>query len=170
MTFASFEGADGRSLIVLVSICNEEGKSRQRSRRRLTLPVCLRTDKNALPVAGTSSHQTRKPSLSSNFMLTLDASPYYNSKAVAMSISQNMKKVASAPKNVDDLKTYDDYEFLYRKAAEETKEEMKKPTSHGRTMKTGSLPVSLPSPSSSATWASAKKKLSSISAATTGDM
>lgn len=49
-----------------------------------------------------------------------------------------MKKVASAPKNVDDLKTYDDYEFLYRKAAEETKEEMKKPTFHGRTMKTGS--------------------------------
>lgn len=26
MTFAAFEGADGRSLIVLVSICNEEGK------------------------------------------------------------------------------------------------------------------------------------------------
>lgn len=30
MTFAAFEGADGRSLIVLVSICNEEGKSRQK--------------------------------------------------------------------------------------------------------------------------------------------
>lgn len=32
----------------------------KRSRRRLTLPVCLRTGKDALPVAGTGSHQTRK--------------------------------------------------------------------------------------------------------------
>lgn len=60
MTFAAFEGADGRSLIVLVSICNEEGKIPTKSRCRLTLPVCLRTGKNALPVAGTGSHQTRK--------------------------------------------------------------------------------------------------------------
>lgn len=61
MTFAAFEGADGRSLIVLVSICNEEGKNPdKRSRRQLTLPVCLRTGKDTLPVAGTGSHQTRK--------------------------------------------------------------------------------------------------------------
>lgn len=32
----------------------------KRSRRRLTLPVCLRTGKDTLPVAGTGSHQTRK--------------------------------------------------------------------------------------------------------------
>ena len=60
MTFAAFEGADGRSLIVLVSICNEEGNPDKRSRCRLTLPVCLRTGKNALPVAGTGNHQSRK--------------------------------------------------------------------------------------------------------------
>ena len=55
MTFAAFEGADGRSLIVLVSKNPEK-----RSRCRLTLPVCLRTGKDALPVAGTGCHQTRK--------------------------------------------------------------------------------------------------------------
>lgn len=171
MTFAAFEGADGRSLIVLVSICNEEGKiPTKEADAELLYQSAYEQVKTLYQSQVQAAIKPEKSSLASNFMLTLDASPYYNSKAVAMRISQNMKKVASAPKDVDDLKTYDDYEFLYRKAAEETKEEMKKPTSHGRTMKTGSLPVSQPSPSSSATWASAKKKLSSISAATTGDM
>lgn len=171
MTFAAFEGADGRSLIVLVSICNEEGKiPTKEADADLLYQSAYEQVKTLYQSQVQAAIKPEKPSLASNFMLTLDDSPYYNSKAVAMRISQNMKRVASAPKNVDDLKTYDDYEFLYRKAAEETKEEMKKPTSHGRTMKTGFLPVSQPSPSSSATWASAKKKLSSISAATTGDM
>ena len=127
MTFAAFEGADGRSLIVLVSICNEEGKiPTKEADADLLYQSAYEQVKTLYQSQVQAAIKPEKPSLSSNFMLTLDASPYYNSKAVAMSISQNMKKVASAPKNVDDLKTYDDYEFLYRKAAEETKEEMKK--------------------------------------------
>lgn len=127
MTFAAFEGADGRSLIVLVSICNEEGKiPTKEADADLLYQSAYEQVKKLYQSQVQAAIKPEKPSLSSNFMLTLDASPYYNSKAVAMSISQNMKKVASAPKNVDDLKTYDDYEFLYRKAAEETKEEMKK--------------------------------------------
>ena len=127
MTFAAFEGADGRSLIVLVSICNEEGKiPTKEADADLLYQSAYEQVKTLYQSQVQVAIKPEKPSLSSNFMLTLDASPYYNSKAVAMRISQNMKKVASAPKNVDDLKTYDDYEFLYRKAAEETKEEMKK--------------------------------------------
>ena len=127
MTFAAFEGADGRSLIVLVSICNEEGKIPTKEADADLLYQSAYEQVKALYQSQVQAAiKPEKPSLASNFMLTLDASPYYNSKAVAMRISQNMKKVASAPKNVDDLKTYDDYEFLYRKAAEETKEEMKK--------------------------------------------
>ena len=127
MTFAAFEGADGRSLIVLVSICNEEGKiPTKEADADLLYQSAYEQVKTLYQSQVQAAIKPEKPSLASNFMLTLDASPYYNSKAVAMRISQNMKKVASAPKNVDDLKTYDDYEFLYRKAAEETKEEMKK--------------------------------------------
>ena len=127
MTFAAFEGADGRSLIVLVSVCNEEGKiPTKEADADLLYQSAYEQAKTLYQSQVQAAIKPEKPSLASNFMLTLDASPYYNSKAVAMRISQNMKKVASAPKNVDDLKTYDDYEFLYRKAAEETKEEMKK--------------------------------------------
>lgn len=127
MTFAAFEGADGRSLIVLVSICNEEGKiPTKEADADLLYQSAYEQVKTLYQSQVQAAIKPEKPSMASNFMLTLDASPYYNSKAVAMRISQNMKKVASAPKNVDDLKTYDDYEFLYRKAAEETKEEMKK--------------------------------------------
>ena len=124
---SAFEGADGRSLIVLVSICNEEGKiPTKEADADLLYQSAYEQVKTLYQSQVQAAIKPEKPSLASNFMLTLDASPYYNSKAVAMRISQNMKKVASAPKNVDDLKTYDDYEFLYRKAAEETKEEMKK--------------------------------------------
>lgn len=127
MTFAAFEGADGRSLIVLVSICNEEGKiPTKEADADLFYQSAYEQVKTLYQSQVQAAIKPEKPSLASNFMLTLDDSPYYNSKAVAMRISQNMKRVASAPKNVDDLKTYDDYEFLYRKAAEETKEEMKK--------------------------------------------
>ena len=127
MTFAAFEGADGRSLIVLVSICNEEGKiPTKEADADLLYQSAYEQVKTLYQSQVQAAIKPEKPSLASNFMLTLDASPYYNSKAVAMRISRNMKKVASAPKNIDDLKTYDDYEFLYRKAAEETKEEMKK--------------------------------------------
>ena len=127
MTFAAFEGADGRSLIVLVSICNEEGKiPTKEADADLLYQSAYEQVKTLYQSQVQAAIKPEKPSLASHFMLTLDASPYYNSKAVAMRISRNMKKVASAPKNVDDLKTYDDYEFLYRKAAEETKEEMKK--------------------------------------------
>lgn len=127
MTFAAFEGADGRSLIVLVSICNEEGKiPTKEADADLLYQSAYEQVKTLYQSQVQAAIKPEKPSLASNFMLTLDDSPYYNSKAVAMRISQNMKRVASAPKNVDDLKTYDDYEFLYRKAAEETKEEMKK--------------------------------------------
>lgn len=68
----------------------------------------------------------------------MDASPYYNNKAVAMRIASNQFAVATAPKSIDDLKAYEDYEFLYRKASEETMTEMKKPTSLGRTTTTDS--------------------------------
>lgn len=127
MTFAAFEGADGRSLIVLVSICNEEGKiPTKEADADLLYQSAYEQVKTLYQSQVQAAIKPEKPSLASNFMLTLDASPYYNSKAVAMRIASNQFAVATAPKSIDDLKVYDDYEFLYRKASEETMTEMKK--------------------------------------------
>ena len=96
MTFAAFEGADGRSLIVLVSICNEEGKiPTKEADAELLYQSAYEQVKTLYQSQVQAAIKPEKPSLASNFMLTLDAFPYYNSKAVAMRISQNMKKVAS---------------------------------------------------------------------------
>ena len=127
MTFAAIEGADGRSLIVLVSICNKEGKIPTKEEEAdLLYQSAYEQVKTLYQAQVHATIKPEKPSLESNFMLTMDASPYYNNKAVAMRIASNQFAVATAPKSIDDLKAYDDYEFLYRKAAEETMTEMKK--------------------------------------------
>lgn len=127
MTFAAIEGADGRSLIVLVSISNEEGKiPTKEADAELLYQSAYEQVKTLYQSLVHATIKPEKPSLESNFMLTLDASPYYNNKAVAMRIASNQFAVATAPKSIDDLKVYDDYEFLYRKASEETMTEMNK--------------------------------------------
>ena len=127
MTFAAIEGADGRSLIVLVSICNKEGKIPTKEEEAdLLYQSAYEQVKTLYQAQVHATIKPEKPSLESNFMLTMDASPYYNNKAVAMRIASNQFAVATAPKSIDDLKAYEDYEFLYRKASEETMTEMKK--------------------------------------------
>ena len=127
MTFAAIEGADGRSLIVLVNISNEEGKIPTKEEEAdLLYQSAYEQVKTLYQAQVHATIKPEKPSLESNFMLTMDASPYYNNKAVAMRIASNQFAVATAPKSIDDLKAYDDYEFLYRKASEETMTEMKK--------------------------------------------
>ena len=125
MTFAAIEGADGRSLIVLVCVRDEKGN----------LPD---TESDAAQLYQYAYEQTRqlyqaqlgipakaeKPSLKSYFLLTLDPTPYYNSKAVPMRIAKTRPAIPTAPKNIEDLKAYDDYEFLYQKAAEEATAEI----------------------------------------------
>ena len=127
MTFAAIEGADGRSLIVLVNISNEEGKIPTKEEEAdLLYQSAYEQVKTLYQAQVHATIKPEKPSLESNFMLTMDASPYYNNKAVAMRIASNQFAVATAPKSIDDLKAYEDYEFLYRKASEETMTEMKK--------------------------------------------
>ncbi|MFW5536205.1 MAG: BT4734/BF3469 family protein [Segatella copri] len=127
MTFAAIEGADGRSLIVLVNISNEEGKIPTKEEEAdLLYQSAYEQVKTLYQAQVHATIKPEKPSLESNFMLTMDASPYYNNKAVAMRIASNQFAVATAPKSIDDLKAYEDYEFLYRKPTEETMPEMKK--------------------------------------------
>ena len=125
MTFAAITGADGRSLIVLVCICDEEGKIPEKEEDAELLYQCAYEQVKSLYLSQIQAElKEEKPTLRSNFMLTLDPSPYYNSKAVAMRISRTSQTKAAVPKAVDDLKAYNDYEFLYRKAAREAAEEM----------------------------------------------
>ena len=125
MTFAAITGADGRSLIVLVCICDEEGKIPEKEADAELLYQCAYEQVKSLYLSLIQAElKEEKPTIKSKFMLTLDPSPYYNSKAVAMRISRNSPTKAAVPKAVDDLKAYNDYEFLYRKAAKEAAEEM----------------------------------------------
>ena len=125
MTFAAITGADGRSLIVLVCICDEEGKIPEKEADAELLYQCAYEQVKSLYLSQIQAElKEEKPTIKSNFMLTLDPSPYYNSKAVAIRISRNSPTKAAVPEAVDDLKAYNEYEFLYRKAAKEAAEEM----------------------------------------------
>ena len=129
MTFAAIKGADGRSLIVLVSIADEAGQVPQNEQDAEQLYLTgYESVKNLylsqIPSESKISLKAEKPTLKSCFMLTQDASPYYNSKAVAMRIARNCQLSAAAPKRVDDLKAFQDNEFLYSKAVQETQTEM----------------------------------------------
>ena len=129
MTFAAIKGADGRSLIVLVSIADEAGQVPQNEQDAEQLYLAGYESVKNLYLSQISSDskislKAEKPTLKSSFMLTQDASPYYNSKAMAMRIARNSLMTPAVPKRVDDLKAFQDNEFLYSKAVQETQAEM----------------------------------------------
>lgn len=129
MTFAAIKGADGRSLIVLVSIADEAGQVPQNEQDAEQLYLTGYESVKNLYLSQISSDskislKAEKPTLKSSFMLTQDASPYYNSKAMAMRIARNSLMTPAVPKRVDDLKAFQDNEFLYSKAVQETQAEM----------------------------------------------
>lgn len=131
MTFAAIKGADGRSLIVLVSIADEAGQVPQNEQDAEQLYLTgYESVKNLylsqIPSDSKIILKAEKPTLKSSFMLTQDASPYYNSKTVAMRIARNSLMTPAAPKRVDDLKAFEDNEFLYSKVVQETQAEMTK--------------------------------------------
>ena len=129
MTFAAIKGADGRSLIVLVSIADEAGQVPQNEQDAEQLYLTgYESVKNLylsqIPSDSKISLKAEKPTLKSCFMLTQDDSPYYNSKAVAMRIARNSQLSAVAPKRVDNLKAFENNEFLYMKAVQEAQADM----------------------------------------------
>ena len=129
MTFAAIKGADGRSLIVLVCIADETGQVPQNEQDAEQLYLAgYESVKNLylsqIPSDSKIILKAEKPTLKSCFMLTQDASPYYNSKAVAMRIARINQISAAAPKRVDDLKAFEDNEFLYMKAVQEAQADM----------------------------------------------
>lgn len=104
-TFAALEGADGKSVIVLVKFSNEDDllPAEEADAERLyriayqqILPVYQAIAKASVltdgpkPSIEAGSNLSFEPSMHNSFMMTLDAKPYFNSKAVAMKIDSNM--------------------------------------------------------------------------------
>lgn len=100
-TFAALESADGKSVIVLVKFTNQndklptsepEAEQLYRIAYQQIHPIYQAVVKASLTIGAqvasveASSAMSNEPSLHDSFMMTLDAHPYYNAKAVAMRI------------------------------------------------------------------------------------
>ena len=105
-TFAALEGADGKSVIVLVKFSNEddslpaeeaEAERLYRIAYQQILPVYQAIAKASIltdgpkPSIEAGSNLSFEPSMHNSFMMTLDAKPYFNNKAMAMKIDSNMR-------------------------------------------------------------------------------
>ena len=126
MTYAAIDGADGRSLIVLVRISDENGHVPDKEADAESLyRTGYEQAKTLYHSLVRASIKAEQPSLKAHFMLTHDPSPYINNSAESMRIAKEQTVIPKAPQNVEDLKAYDDNEFLYKKAAEEACTEIK---------------------------------------------
>lgn len=125
MTFAAIQGADGRSLVVLVRVGDEKDElPTTEAQAEQFYQIASEQVKAIYESQVGLKSKAEEPTLRCNFLLTLDPTPYYNDKAVAMRI-EKQKPIVRKPKEIDDLKAYEDYEHLYRKADLETEKEMK---------------------------------------------
>ena len=116
-TFAALEGADGKSVIVLVKYSNEanslptdeaDAERLYRIAYQQILPVYQAIAKASVltdgpkPSIEAGSNLSFEPSMHNSFMMTLDAKPYFNSKAMAMKIDSNARSQSPTP-NMDNV-------------------------------------------------------------------
>lgn len=116
-TFAALEGADGKSVIVLVKYSNEanslptdetDAERLYRIAYQQILPVYQAIAKASVltdgpkPSIEAGSNLSFEPSMHNSFMMTLDAKPYFNNKAMAMKINNNARSQSPAP-NMDNV-------------------------------------------------------------------
>lgn len=116
-TFAALEGADGKSVIVLVKYSNEanslptdetDAERLYRIAYQQILPVYQAIAKASVltdgpkPSIEAGSNLSFEPSMHNSFMMTLDAKPYFNNKAMAMKIANNARSQSPAP-NMDNV-------------------------------------------------------------------
>ena len=135
-TLAAFEGADGKSVIVLVKFSNqedalptseEEAEQLYRIAYQQIHPIYQAVAKASLTIGGpkasieTSSALSDEPSMHNSFMMTLDAHPYYNAKTVAMRVDSHVRS-----QNLEQNQEYevaDDYSDIQGIANESKKKE-----------------------------------------------
>jgi predicted P-loop ATPase len=130
-TLAAITGADGKTVIVLIKFQGEndslptsetDAEHLYRIAYKQIFPVYQAIVKASILVDGpkpsieAGSTLSQEPSIHNSFMMTLDAEPYFNSKAVAMKIDSHARSQSPAPSTDNHQLTIPDF-----KAPEEGK-------------------------------------------------
>ena len=130
-TLAAITGADGKTVIVLIKFQGEkdslptseaDAEHLYRIAYQQIFPVYQAIVKASILVDGpkpsieAGSTLSQEPSIHNSFMMTLDAEPYFNGKAVAMKIDSHARSQSPAPNTDNNQQTIPDF-----KAPEEGK-------------------------------------------------
>lgn len=131
-TLAAITGADGKTVIVLIKFQGEndslptseaDAEHLYRIAYQQIFPVYQAIVKASILVDGpkpsieAGSTLSQEPSIHNSFMMTLDAEPYFNNKAVAMKIDSHAQSQSPAPNTDNNQQTIPDF-----RAPEEGKE------------------------------------------------
>ena len=123
-TLAAITGADGKTVIVLIkfqgkndSLPTSEADAEHlyRIAYQQIFPVYQAIVKASILVDGpkpsieASSTLSQEPSIHNSFMMTIDAEPYFNGKAVAMKIDSHARSQSPAPNTDNNQQTIPDF-------------------------------------------------------------
>ena len=123
-TLAAITGADGKTVIVLIKFQGEndslptseaDAEHLYRIAYQQIFPVYQAIVKASILVDGpkpsieAGSTLSQEPSIHNSFMMTLDAAPYFNSKAVAMKIDSHTRSQIPAPSTDNNQQTTPDF-------------------------------------------------------------
>ena len=123
-TLAAITGADGKTVIVLIKFQSEndslptseaDAEHLYRIAYQQIFPVYQAIVKASILVDGpkpsieAGSTLSQEPSIHNSFMMTLDAEPYFNSKAVAMKIDSHARSQSPAPNTHNNQQTIPDF-------------------------------------------------------------
>ena len=123
-TLAAITGADGKTVIVLIKFQGEndslptsevDAEHLYRIAYQQIFPVYQAIVKASILVDGpkpsieAGSSLSQEPSIHNSFMMTLDAEPYFNGKAVAMKIDSHARSQSPAPNTDNCQQTIPDF-------------------------------------------------------------
>lgn len=123
-TLAAITGADGKTVIVLIKFQGEndslptseaDAEHLYRIAYQQIFPVYQAIVKASILVDGpkpsieAGSTLSQEPSIHNSFMMTLDAEPYFNGKAVAMKIDSHARSQSPAPNTGNNQQTIPDF-------------------------------------------------------------
>ena len=123
-TLAAITGADGKTVIVLIKFQGEndtlptseaDAEHLYRIAYQQIFPVYQAIVKASILVDGpkpsieAGSTLSQEPSIHNSFMMTLDAEPYFNDKAVAMKIDSHARSQSPAPNTDNNQQTIPDF-------------------------------------------------------------
>lgn len=123
-TLAAITGADGKTVIVLIKFQGEndslptseaDAEHLYRIAYQQISPVYQAIVKASILVDGpkpsieAGSTLSQEPSIHNSFMMTLDAEPYFNGKAVAMKIDSHARSQSPAPSTDNNQQTIPDF-------------------------------------------------------------